>query len=177
MNKELQEAEFAPEYTPAERVRLIAIIVAVALALAAASKYWLIPALRAFADNAHCYEVAGVQGATLLFYGTMFGFPLLAAILTGAMFGWRGYKTLRDGQFPPLGEKVMQRTPVRRGRQARLIGWLHQLAFLPLLALACWGYVQAGYMASAPLAQAHACGMPARAEHNEGVIDLPSQRK
>lgn len=156
---------------------MLVLVVPAALALAAASKFWFLPALRAYADTAHCHEVAGINGTALLFYGTMVGFPLLAAILTGAIFGWRGYKTLRDGQFPPQGEKVLQRTPIRRGQQARLIGWLHQFAFLPMLMVACWGYVQAARMASAPIPPGHACGISARAEHHEGGIVLPSQRK
>lgn len=140
------ESEFAEQYTKAEAIRIVVIGTLAGALVVVASKAWLFPSFREFAAAAPCTTVFGIQGLTVLWYGLFVGIPLHVAILVAAIFGWRGYKILSDGRFPPLKEKVSRPTRIRKGSQARLIGYLHLAAFFPPLALAAWGAFQAAEM-------------------------------
>lgn len=151
------EPEFAPEHSKAERIRVIMVGVVCGASIVFAANTWLWPWLHAFINWAPCHTVFAIQGQTLLWYGLFVGLPLQAALLVAALCGWRGYKVLRDGQCPPRHEKVYRPTRIRRGTQARLIGYLHLTAFLPLLALSVWGGFQAQQLASTTAPKASLC--------------------
>lgn len=138
-----ENAGFAELYTVAERVRLLVGGVTVGLAVIATGRLWLFPWLTRFAGSAPCRTVWGINGATLLWWGLFVGIPLIAALLVAATLGRRGVRILREGQVPPRHVKVMRPTRIQRGGRARTIGYLHLLAWTPLLALAVWGGVQA----------------------------------
>ncbi len=154
-------AEFAEQYTPAERQRLILLILPAALALLVALKLWLFPALAAFAASPGCREIGGVDGIALLMYGVFVGLPLLVALVLGATVGVAGYKSLRSGQFPPAGTKVLRPTRIRRGRRAILTGAACLLLALAPLALAAWGWFQAGAQTDAAACVATRAASPA----------------
>lgn len=135
--------DYAPEYTRAERLRAFLPLLALALAALALLHLWLLPAWRAFVEDAPCRTLWGVDGVTVVWHGAFVGLPLLAGLLTAAFFLPRGLRILRDGQLPPRGEKVFRRTPYVRGPRARVMGWMHALACLPFLGLALWGLPQA----------------------------------
>jgi hypothetical protein len=151
--------EFAEEYTVRERVRFVLLGVLIGALLVAACKLWFFPWLKEFSAVAPCRTVFGVNGLTVLWYGLFVGLPLHAAVLVGVTSGWRGYKVLRDGQCPPVGERVFRPTHIRRGSAARRIGYWHLGACLPLLALALWGGLQASDMARASRTQISSCGV------------------
>ena len=135
--------EYAPEYTPAQRLRIVVLgLVAGALVLAVC-QFWLFPLLRAFAPAAHCRTVFGFSGVAVLFHGVFVGLPLSSALLVAVLLGRRGMKVLREGRVPPSGEKVFRRTPIVRGMKAKALGWVQLLAAVPLLGLAVWGVFQA----------------------------------
>lgn len=136
--------EFAEEYSPTERVRMVVVGLVVGAALIAAGKLWLFPWLGQFSASAACRSVLGLSGVTVLLHGLFVGIPLFSAILVGSTVGRRGYKILSQGQIPPVGEKVLRPTRIERGRKATVFGYVHILASAPLVALAVWGYFQAG---------------------------------
>lgn len=142
-------AEFAEQYTRAERVRLALLILPAGAAFLLAARFWFFPWLTAFAATAGCREIGGVPGVTLLFYGSFVGLPLLVALVFGAVLGRPGYQTLRGGQYPAAGTRVFRPTRIRRGMAARLIGAAHLLLALAPLVLAAWGWSQAGAMVAA----------------------------
>ena len=143
-----QEPEFAEinVKTKAEAIRFVVWGALAGGLVIVVSETWLFPWLGEFAESAPCRQVMGIAGDTVLAYGLFVGIPLHVAILVMAIFGWRGYKILRDGQFPPFKEKVFRPTRIQRGLKARLIGYLHISACLPLLALSVWGVFQAEKM-------------------------------
>lgn len=138
-----EHAEFAELYTRAERVRLLIAGVVAGVAVVAIGRLWFFPWLTSFAASAPCRMVSGVNGATLLWWGLFVGIPLMAAGLVAATISRRGARILREGQVPPRHDKVMRPTRIQRGGGARAIGYLHVLAWTPLLALAVWGGFQA----------------------------------
>lgn len=142
--------EFAPEYTKTERVRFVVLSLGAGALLILLCQLWFFPWLREFAASAHCRLVFGLKGTSVLFYGAFVGVPLHAALLLGALVGRRGYRVLREGRVPPSGEKVFRPTRVRRGRKAKLSGYIQVFSAVPLLALAVWG----GFQAQALAAQA-----------------------
>jgi hypothetical protein len=135
--------EHAAEYTKRERVRFFAVSVVLGGAALVGARLWLFPWLGDFASNAHCRVVLGIPGTTALWYGLFFLFPLSVAAVLAGTFGRRGLKVLRQAQFPPAGEKVFRPTLIRRGAQARLIGYAHLLLVLLPVVLALWGLGQA----------------------------------
>ncbi len=146
----MSTVEFAPEYTRTERVRFVVLSLGAGAFLMLLCQLWLFPWLREFAASAHCRLVFGFKGTSLLFYGVFVGVPLLAALLLGTLVGRRGYRVLREGRIPPSGEKVFRPTRIRRGREAKLSGYIQLVSPVPLLALAVWG----GFQAQALVVQA-----------------------
>lgn len=144
-----EPVEFAEEYSFAERVRLICVGVPVGGVWILAWKVWLRPWLDAFVESAPCRPAFGISGVTVLWYGLFVGLPLLLACILACMEGRRGLRILRDGQSPPIGQKVLRPTRIRRGAAARRSGYLHLFAFTPLLVVAIWGSFQAASL-SAP---------------------------
>ncbi|MBA8886824.1 hypothetical protein FHW12_001015 [Dokdonella fugitiva] len=130
-------------YTPRERIRFVAFGVAAGLLAIGISKLWFFPWLHAFAASAPCRTVFGHGGTAALLYGVFVGLPGFIGLVMAATFGRRGMRILRDGQVPPLGEKSFRLTRIRRGGRATVIGYLHIVMFVPFVALALWGSVQA----------------------------------
>jgi hypothetical protein len=143
--------EFAEMLTMTERIRIIVFGILLGAAVVILAKGWLFPWLKGFATTAHCRTVWGVDGVSVLWYGLFVGLPLIVALLILAFVGWRGYKVLRDGQFPPLKEKVARPTRIRRGWVAKFIAYLHFGLCLPLFALSAWGYFQAAELLQRPI--------------------------
>lgn len=151
------ETVFAQEYTAAERLRILLIGAVAGAGVIFAAKTWVLPWFQAFVSNAPCRTLFGVNGLTVLWYGLFVGIPLHVALLAMLVFGWRGYKTLRDRQYPPAKEKVLRPTKIRTGQRARLIAYLHFSAFIPFLALAIWGGFQADQMSGTVMPKNTVC--------------------
>ena len=151
--------EFAEQYTTAERIRFIIISIVFNGAIIAICKLYFFPWLNAFASSAHCRTFLGYDGLAVLWYGLFVGMPLSFAALVGGIFGYRGYKILRDNQMPPLHEKVFRPTRIVRGKKARLFGYFHLLAFTPLMAISIWGIPQAATMVSRTNSQPFNCAV------------------
>jgi hypothetical protein len=149
--------EFAEQYTLAERVRLVVFGCVSGAVVIGSGKLWLFPWLHAFSASAHCSNLLGFNGTTVLWHGLFVGIPLFSAILVGALVGRRGFKILQQGRTPPAGEKVFRPTPIVRGRRAKLRGLVQFFAALPLVAIAAWGYVQAEQLAAKPLPSQARC--------------------
>jgi len=143
-----QSPEFAEQYTTVERLKFIAIFIVSGGAITAMSKLYFFPWLNEFASSAHCRTVLGFDGLAVLWYGVFVGMPLSSAAFVGGVLGYRGYKIMRDNQTPPLHEKVFRPTRIVRGKKAKLFGYLHLLAFGPLLVMSIWGIPQAASMLS-----------------------------
>jgi hypothetical protein len=134
-----EQPDFAEQYSTAERIRIFVIGFLIGGLVVLLSKSLLFPWFQELVASAPCRNLFGFEGLTVLWYGVLVGIPLHAAILLGFGFGWRGYKILRDDQVPPIGEKVLRPTRIRRGSKARLIGYLHYAVPVPFLALSIWG--------------------------------------
>lgn len=135
--------EFAVEYSAVERMRFVIVGVAIGAMVVAIGKLWLFPWFNELVRSAPCHSVLGVSGIKVLGYGLFVGLPLFSAVVVASTFGRHGYKILRDGQAPPLGEKVFRPTRIKRGTEAKLVGCLHVFASSPFLAFAIWGVFSA----------------------------------
>ena len=139
----MAKVEYAPEYSHAERVRFLVLGAAIGATLIAVCQFWFFPWLREFSVSASCRTVFGFSGIAVLLYGVFVGLPLQAALLVGVLVGRRGFRVLRQGRTPPVGERVFRRTPVIRGSKAKLLGYVQLFAAVPLLGLSAWGVFQA----------------------------------
>ncbi|WP_374673274.1 hypothetical protein [Ideonella sp.] len=152
--------EFAPEYTPTERLRRAATGIAGG-GLAVLAVQWFLRWLQDVSATAHCHTVLGFSGTAVLLHGALVGLPLLAAAVLALTVGRRGYRIVRQGRTPPEGEKVFRRTPVVHGPRARLLGGVQLFAAVPLVLLAAWGawHARSGLateqLRSPSIAQAH----------------------
>ncbi|WP_435106669.1 hypothetical protein [Arhodomonas sp. AD133] len=115
-----EEQEYAPQYSTRERVVRVIGMVIVAAIVVFPSEWWFFPWLERFSATSPCYEILGVRGHVVLMYGIFVGMPLGIALIAGSFIFRYAYRILRDGQVPPIGQKVMGRTPIRRGRSARV---------------------------------------------------------
>jgi hypothetical protein len=135
--------EFADQYSTPERIRFVVVGAIAGAIVIFARKFWLVPWLRDLAVSAPCRMVFGSNGATVLWYAVFVGLPFFVTMVIVCTVGRRGLKILRDGQVPPLREKVFRPTRIQRGPYAQFVGYLHVVAFVPLVALTLWGCVQA----------------------------------
>ena len=140
-------AEFADEYSEAERVRFVVVGAIAGGSIVTISKLWLFPWLRVFSESADCQSVFGIRGTTVLGYGLFEGIPLFATLLIIATFGRRGLRILREGRLPPSFEKVFRPTRIERGSKAKAVGYLQLFAATPMLSLLVWGTNHAGAFA------------------------------
>lgn len=152
-------AEYADEYTAAERMRIVVVGLVAGGAIVAAGKLWLFPWIRAFSASANCQSVLGVPGTTVLGHGLFVGLPLLAGLVILATLGRRGLRILREGRVPPSREKVFRPTRIKRGSRARAIGTLQVLAATPMLALSIWGTSEAAVFEHRPDGTPSECGV------------------
>jgi ABC-type amino acid transport system permease subunit len=151
--------EFAEQYTRSERIRYVVVGAVIGALIMALAKLWLFPLLSTVAATP-CDTILGIPAHVALWYGLFTGIPLIGAILVFFSFGYRGYRILRDGQVPPLREKVFRPTRIARGRKATMLGLLHVAAFIPFAALAIWGAGQAAALSTQ--GQLKPCAQPAR---------------
>ena len=152
-----QPPEFAELYTTAERIKFIVMYIVIGGAFVIVSKLFFFPWLKQFSSTAHCQTILGVNGLVWVWYGIFVGIPLLAGILVASFMGYRGYKVLRDGQVPPIGEKVFKPTRIVRGTKAKIIGYLQLLSLSPFLAFSIWGGLQAHNMSVAAQHKPYDC--------------------
>jgi len=135
--------EFAEEYTPSERRRLIGLYIVVVLLLAGILQLFLLPWLRGFASTSHCHEVMGVPGTTVLLYGLFVGIPLLSGVVAGILLLPSAIQSIATRRFPPPGTRVFRRTQITKGWRAAARGYATCAAILFLFGMAVWGYFQA----------------------------------
>lgn len=135
--------EFAEQYSPSERRRLLALLVCGGLLLVVACEWYFFPWLRWFASTSHCHQVMGVSGTTALWYGVFVGLPLHAAILAGVFLVPSALKSIRTRRFPPPGAKVLARTQVIVGWRAACRGYAVCASVVAILGMAVWGFFQA----------------------------------
>lgn len=140
------DAEFAPEHTLAARLRFVALGIAGGVVVMALNQRWFLPWLKQFAASPQCYSAFGMSGDRLFFHSIFVWSPLALATLVGLAAGPRGYRILRDGQTPPIGEKVFRRTRVERGVKAQVSGYTQVFLFVPFLLIALWGWFTAEEM-------------------------------
>ena len=135
--------EFAVEYTGGERKRIVVLGIVVGAVVVLLGKTWLFPWFVQFTETAHCRSFLGHSGTEIVFFGVFVGVPVLG-LLPLLNLTWTGYRVLQDGQVPPKGTKVMQKTRIVRGRRATRKG-VFLLLIVPVLGLpfVTWGYFQA----------------------------------
>jgi hypothetical protein len=168
-----EQPDFAEQHTTAERIRLLVIGGLIGGLIVLLFESLLFPWFREFAASAPCRNIFGIEGLTVLWYGVFVGIPLHFAILVGLVFGWRGYKVLRDDQFPPIGEKVYRPTRIRRGPRARLIGYLHYSVPVLFLALSIWGAFAAAELSTMNQPSVAKCTANHSVNRTPGTLRLP----
>jgi hypothetical protein len=139
----MEDMEYAPLYTRSERLRFAIPGLVLGATLILLGKYWLSPWFSQFVASAPCSNVMGVRAVVILWYGLFVALPLFGSLLVGYALGMHGYRILRDGQAPPLNQKVFRPTRIMRGSVAKRIGYLQLFAFVPFLVIATWGSFQA----------------------------------
>ena len=64
-----------------------------------------------------------------------FVITVLVAVAAGAMMMRQGLQILRSGEYPPPGMRMIADTPRRRGRTARIVGWIMSITGFLLAAI------------------------------------------
>ena len=139
---ELQD--YAEQYSVRERIQLVSLYGIFGLAFVVASRQWLFPWIRWFAETAPCHELLGYSGTTWLAWGLFVGLPVLSGLIVTATLGRMGYRIVRDRRAPPRAVKVFRKTRIVRGQPAILRGYMALLAGpVVFFSIAIWGSFQA----------------------------------
>lgn len=113
------DAEYAPRHD--RKIRFA--IILFCLAVAAAAQFIYFPFLKALGANGACREIFGQPGLVVLIYASFLPMPLILFALMLFVLP-AAVKTLQSGVYPPPGRKTLFPVRIRRGRMAKLYGWL-----------------------------------------------------
>lgn len=126
--------DYAQEYTKREKIKLIALFMGLGAILIAAAKLWLFPYITLLAEQPHCYNLFGLNGADYLWHLLLIGMPISIFVIFAITMLPMAIKGLIQAQFPPKGYKVFKPTPIRKGMSGQLMaGLLMFVTFSPLL--------------------------------------------
>lgn len=138
-------AEWAPQYSKAERIRLLLCHAAWALPLFLLTQFFFFPWFEGYVETAHCHHYGAFNGLELVFHGLFTGLPLGLAVVVLAIEGRHSFRVLRLGQSPLPGEKVFRPTRYVYGHRARI----KPLIFFLLVVFLCGLSVQGFFWADA----------------------------
>ncbi|MGB2337446.1 MAG: hypothetical protein ACPH5V_09050, partial [Alcanivorax sp.] len=113
-------AEWAPQYSKAERIRLLLFHAAWALPLFLLTEFFFFPWFERYMETAHCHHYGSLNGLELVIYSLFIGLPLGLALVVLAIEGRHSLQILRLGQSPLPGEKVFRPTRYVYGNRARI---------------------------------------------------------
>ena len=113
-------ADYAPEYTKKERLKIVLMHLACTIPVILIAKLWFLPWFNEYADNAHCYDYDYFTGTQVVLYSIFIGIPISFALLIFAIEGTRSLRVIRLGQNPLPGEKVFRPTKYSYGFRARV---------------------------------------------------------
>ncbi|WP_372635739.1 hypothetical protein [Alcanivorax jadensis] len=142
-------AEWAPQYSKAERIRLLLFHAAWAVPLFLLTEFFFFPWFERYLETAHCHRYGAFNGLELVLYGLFIGLPLGLALLVLAIEGRHSFQILRLGQLPLPGEKVFRPTRYVYGHRARI----KPLIFFLLVVFLCGVSVQGFFWADAMIGE------------------------
>lgn len=137
------DPEFAPEYTKKERAGLLVKNLLWFTPFIAFCELWFFDWLGEYVTVAHCYQYGPVTGTHLIIFGTLFGLPLIFAVVLFCSEGVKAIEVIKVGQFPLPGQKVLKTTKYKYGKAARIHGAILIAMVVFLLGFSVWGFMQA----------------------------------
>lgn len=160
------EPEFAPQYSPKERRRRLALHGVLCLLTLGALYWWALPRYRSFSADAACTSIFGVPGSTILLYGALVGIPLAAAVLIVMLTARASLETILTRRYPPPGRKVYGRVKIKRGWQAIAFALVPAMFITYLCVLSSQGMATAARMAR-EAQQSASCGAESKNQTRE----------
>jgi len=139
-------AEWAPQYSKAERIVLLLCHAGWAVPLFLLTEFFFFPWFERYVETAHCHRYGAFNGLELVFYGLFIGLPLGLALVMLALEGWRSVQVLRLGQSPLPNEKVFRPARYVYGHRARIKPLIFFLLVLFSMGMAVQGFFWAGAM-------------------------------
>lgn len=128
------ESARAPTYLEPTRSGRLRLVLVRALVFAwFMSHLWWMPAVLARIDSDNpCASLATLQA--------IFAYVLMVPWLPVVLLAWWSWQTLRTGQSPTPGSRVLFRTRIRTGRWARLdaLGFAAGAALFAVVAMIIW---------------------------------------
>ncbi len=138
--------EYAPLYSRSERLKKALPTLAIAALIYWSYQRYFQQWLTWYLETMHCHQFFTLTGIEVLWLSMFVGIPMFCAMTIAIALLPTGYKTLRDKQYPPIGNKVFQKTKIVKGNKAKFKGWMHLLSPLIFVLFACWGYLQVEQM-------------------------------
>ena len=136
-------AEFAPEYSKREKLRLLLMHIAWAFPLFIVTQHFFLPWFSLYIQQAHCYHYAGWAGNELVFYGLFVGLPVSLVVILLLIEGPRTMRILlspnRSAQNPLPNEKVFKPTRYTYGAKAKIKPTILLMLLMLLLAMSIRG--------------------------------------
>ena len=141
------EPEFAPQYSPKERLRRLLVHGVLGLLTLGALYWWALPRYRSFLAEAPCETLLGMPGSTILLYGAFVGIPLAAAVLIVLLTARSSIEAIATRRYPPPNRKVFGRVKIKKGWQAIAFALMPAMAITYLCVLSSQGLTTATQMA------------------------------
>ncbi|MDY6947364.1 MAG: hypothetical protein SXG53_16770 [Pseudomonadota bacterium] len=141
------EPEFAPQYSPKERLRRLLVHGVLGLLALVALYWWVLPRYRAFLAEAPCETLLGMPGSTILLYGAFVGIPLAAAVVIVLLTARSSLEAIATRRYPPPNRKVFGRVRIKKGWQAVAFALMPAMAITYLCILSSQGLSTATQMA------------------------------
>ncbi len=138
-------AEWAPQYSKAERIRLLMFHAAWAVPLFLLTEFFFFPWFERYVETAHCHDYGSLNGLEWVIYSLFIGLPLGLALVVLAIEGRHSFRVLQLGQSPLPDEKVLRPTRYAYGHRARI----KPLIFFLLVVFLCGVSVQGFFWADA----------------------------
>lgn len=139
--------EFAPQYSPKERLRRLLTHGVLGALTAGALYWWVWPHYQSYSADAPCEAIFGVPGSTILIYGVFVGAPLAAAILIVLLTARQSIETIATRRYPPPNRKVYGRVKIKKGWQAIAFALIPAMFITYLCVLSSQGMTRAAQMA------------------------------
>lgn len=136
--------QWAPQYSRAERLRLLAFHGAWAVPLFLITQFLFFPWFETFVETAPCRQLGPFSALNVLIHGIFVGLPGSFLLIVLAIEGRHSLRVWQLAQHPLPGEKVLKPTRYVYGRRARLRPLLFLLVMAGVAGFTVQGVFWAG---------------------------------
>ncbi|NRB38560.1 MAG: hypothetical protein HRU20_08850 [Pseudomonadales bacterium] len=140
--------KYAPEYTKAEKLRLILKELIWAVPLYLVCEFWFFDWLSEYSKHSNCYFYGPITGLHLVMYGLFFLMPFCFGVISFHLLGKDALRVIKAGQHPLPNKKVFSKTKYVYGNKAKIKGYITVACVSAFFIISAWGITAANKLTS-----------------------------